>query len=138
MASEKQGILYRSCLLTKSSEIYNSLMGLNLDVDSGYTPWGTEPTPEELAEIEKATYVIREIGKPAVIGYTESLERAFGKALYIAERTMIPEGTVIDVSGIAEKRIELRISEDRASTVVQWVPIEAEQPSETIEPNLPA
>lgn len=109
-------------------------MGLNLDIDTGYTAWGTEPTAAEIEEINRAKYVVRQIGKPAVHGYSDSQERALGVALHHTLTNMLEEGMVVDVQAVPHQHIELRISEDRLSTTVKWVPVAPEMEPVTAPP----
>jgi hypothetical protein len=101
-------------------------MGLNLDKDTGYTPWGSEPTPEELEELKTARYIVRQIGKPAIYGYSDSKERALGKALHETLHNMLELGMVVEIRDF-DRQIELRISDDRNSTIVQWISASSEQ-----------
>jgi hypothetical protein len=105
-----------------------SSMTLNLDKlagDDEYVHYG-EPTTEELAEIENAKYIVRSIGDSLIRGYSNTRLRAYGLALRIAMNSMVAEGAQIDVKGIDDSRIELRISEDRESTLVRWVYFDSE------------
>lgn len=107
--------------------IDNIDMSLNMDLQTERAPWGTLPTPEEATEVEMASYVVSAIGSATIAGYTNDLETAYGRALWIAHRTMEHEGSQIDVKGI-NKKIELRISKDRGAVTVQWVDVEDQPP----------
>jgi hypothetical protein len=122
-------------LAFQKAENDNGAMSLNLDKQSEQVTSGAEPTPDELAEAEGASYIIRAIGNPAIRGYTNSLEKAYGRALWIAHRTMVADGAQIDVSAIPSMRIELRISKDREAVVVQWVKTELGITKPAAEPN---
>ena len=107
----------------------NTVMGLNLDKEGEYTPWGIEPTPKEVAEAEAAQYVIRAIGDTTMAGYTDDKERAYGKAANIALHSMQEHGAQVELRDIPTRIVEFRINkENRGLVTIQWVTVE-DQPS---------
>ncbi len=80
-----------------------------------------EPTEQEAAEIARASYIIREIGNPAIRGYADDKIEAYGMALVMALHNMLSEGSQIDIAELSDNHIELRISESREEVTVKWV-----------------
>lgn len=92
---------------------------------------------EEMTQAEAARFVVRAIGNPAIRGYSNHLERAYGRALWIAHRTMEQFGAEIEDRTLPEHRIELRISEDRHEVIVKHVSVMQEMASQESFPNEP-
>lgn len=110
---------------------------LNLDRNTAPTVPYRSPTPEEQEELNRASYIVTEIGKTFVQAYGNEWDRVVAYALGASMTRMLEDGLEVHIDGLGSgKRLEFRIADDRLSTIVRrFYGTEAEPELEIDEPS---